>query len=180
MIMNYYTEDFWQAEMLNSSLYNTVINNIDNDQCVMGGGKKTDWKFHMMGLQDVDMLMNWIDACLPHAAMHVGGGESTKDYGASIINDKALRISESWGIHYNKGEYVTKHNHFPFAMSFNYCVTAPKGCSPFVLEGEEIEPVPGRIIFFHAHKNHCTLPNESDGRCMIVGNIVYDPELLKP
>ncbi len=94
--MNYYTEDFWQAEMLNPSLYNTVINNIDSDQCVMGGGKKTDWKFHMMGLQDVDILMNWIDACLPHAAMHVGGGESTKDYGASIINDKALRISESW------------------------------------------------------------------------------------
>ena len=28
--MNYYTEDFWQSEMLNPSLYNTVINNIDN------------------------------------------------------------------------------------------------------------------------------------------------------
>jgi hypothetical protein len=178
--MNYYTEDFWQGEMLNPSLYNTVLDNIDTDQCVMGGGKKTDWKFHMMGLRDVDILMNWIDACLPHAAMHVGGGESTDDYGACIINDKAMRISESWGIHYNKGEYVAKHNHFPFAMSFNYCVTAPKGCSPFILEGEEIEPVPGRIVFFHAHKNHCTLPNETDGRCMIVGNIVYDPELLKP
>ena len=47
--MNYYTEDFWQAEMLNPSLYNTVINNIDDEQCVMGGGKKTGWKFHMMG-----------------------------------------------------------------------------------------------------------------------------------
>ena len=178
--MNYYTEDFCQAEMLNPSLYNTVINNIDKEQYVMGDGKKTDWKFHMMGLKDVDILMNWIDACLPHAAMHVGGGESTDDYGACIINDKALRISESWGIQYNKGEYVANHNHFPFAMSFNYCVTAPKGSSPFVLEGEEIEPVPGRIVFFHAHKNHCTLPNETDGRCMIDGNIVYDPELLKP
>ena len=114
--MNYYTEDFWQAEMLNPSLYNTVINNIDKEQCVMGNGKKTDWKFHMMGLRDVDILMNWIDACLPHAAMHVGGGESTDDYGACIINDKALRISESWGIHYNKGEYVANHNHFPIAM----------------------------------------------------------------
>ena len=95
-------------------------------------------------------------------------------------NDKALRISESWGIHYNKDEYVAKHNHFPFAMSFNYCVSAPKGSSPFILEGEEIKSVPGRIIFFQAHRNHCTLPNESDGRCMIVGNVVYDPELLKP
>ena len=49
--MNYYTEDFWQAEMLNPSLYNTVINNIDKEQYVMGDGKKTDWKFHMMGLK---------------------------------------------------------------------------------------------------------------------------------
>ena len=178
--MNYYSEDFWQGEMLNPSLYNTVLDNIDNDQCVMGGGKKTDWKFHMMGLQDVDILMNFIDACLPQAAMKIGGGQSTDDYGACIINDKALRISESWGIHYNKDEYVAKHNHFPFAMSFNYCVSAPKGSSPFILEGEEIKSVPGRIIFFQAHRNHCTLPNESDGRCMIVGNVVYDPELLKP
>ena len=30
--MNYYTEDFWQAEMLNPSLYNTVINNILTDK----------------------------------------------------------------------------------------------------------------------------------------------------
>ena len=118
--MNYYTEDFWQGEMLNPSLYNTVLNNIDTDQCVMGGGKKTDWKFHMMGLQDVDILMNFIDACLPYAAMRVGGGQSKDDYGACIINDKALRISESLGIHYNKGEYVANHNHFPFAMSFPY------------------------------------------------------------
>jgi len=177
--MNYYTEDFWQAEMLNPSLHNTVLNNIDKEQCVMGGGNKTDWNLHTKGLKDVDILIQWIDACLPHAAMHVGGGSSTDDYGAAIINDKALRISESWGIHYNKGEYVAKHNHFPFAMSFNYCVSAPKGSSPFILEGEEIEPIPGRIIFFHAHKNHCTLPNESDGRCMIVGNIVYNPLINK-
>ena len=112
--------------------------------------------------------------------MRVGGGQSKDDYGACIINEKALRISESWGIHYNKGEHVAKHNHFPFAMSFNYCVSAPKGSSPFILEGEEIESVPGRIIFFQAHRNHCTLPNETDGRCMIVGNVVYDPEILKP
>ena len=171
--MNYYTEDFWQAEMLNPSLYNTVINNIDDEQCVMGGGKKTGWKFHMMGLREVDILMTWIDPCLPHAAMNVGGGESTDDYGASIINDKAMRISESWGIHYDKGQYVTKHNHFPYALSFNYCVSAPEGSSPFILENEEIEPVPGRIVFFNASKNHNTLPNKCDGRCMIVGNVVY-------
>ena len=54
--MNYYTEDYWQAEMLNPSLYNTVIDNIDNEQCVIGGGLKTSWKLHMMGLKDVNML----------------------------------------------------------------------------------------------------------------------------
>ena len=97
--MNYYTEDFWQAEMLNPSLYNTVIDNIDNEQCVIGGGLKTSWKLHMMGLKDVNMLINFIDACLPHAAMHVSGGATTDDYGASIFDERGFRIVETWGIH---------------------------------------------------------------------------------
>ena len=93
-----------------------------------------------------------------------------------MANKDAFKINQCWGLHYNKGEYVTLHNHFPFAMSFNYCVSAPEGSSPFILEGKEIQPVTGRILFFNSHMNHNTLPNKCDGRCMIVGNIAYNPD----
>ena len=174
--MKYYTEDYWQGEQINPILYNTVCNNFQKEQNVMGGGQKTGWKLHMMGLKDVNILIEWIDACIPEAARIISGGESTDDYGASIYDDRGFRIVECWGIHYNKGQYVTKHNHFPFALSFNYCVSAPEGSSPFILEDEEIKPVPGRVIFFNSSKNHNTLPNQCDGRCMIVGNVVYNPQ----
>ena len=175
-----YTEDYWQGEQLNPFLYKTVCNNFNAEETVMGGGRKTDWKLHTKGFEDIDILIQWIYACIPEAARQVSGGASSKEYGAAIFDKDAFKINQCWGIHYNKGEYVTLHNHFPFAMSFNYCVSAPEGSSPFILEGKEIQPVTGRILFFNSHMNHNTLPNKCDGRCMIVGNIVYDPELLKP
>ena len=114
--------------------------------------------------------------CIEEAAFQISGGGSSKDYGAAIFDKKGFQIHQCWGIHYDKGQYVTIHNHYPYALSFNYCVSAPEGSSPFILEGEEIEPVPGRIVFFNSSKNHNTLPNKCDGRCMIVGNIVYNPQ----
>ena len=177
--MKFYTEDYWQGDVLNPYLYNTVCNHFNDEETVMGGGRKTDWNLHTKGLKDVDILIQWIDACIPEAAIQVSGGGSSKDYGAATFDRGGFKINQCWGIHYNKGQYVTKHNHFPFAMSFNYCVSAPEGSSPFILDEEEIEPIPGRIVFFHSHRNHYTLPNKSDGRCMIVGNIVYNPLINK-
>ncbi len=174
--MNFYTEDYWQGEQINSFLYNTVCNHFNEEETVMGGGRKTDWKLHKKGLKDVDVLIYWINACIEEAAFQISGGQSSKDYGAAIFDKRGFKIHQCWGIHYDKGQYVTKHNHFPYALSFNYCVSAPEGSSPFILEGEEIQPVPGRIIFFNSSKNHNTLPNKCDGRCMIVGNVVYNPQ----
>jgi hypothetical protein len=172
----FYISEYFNASGLNPILYNTVCGKLNKSITVMGGAYRTDWKLHTMGLQDIDMLVHWIYALIPEAAYHLGGGAGGEDYSGCGFDNKAFRISECWGIHYNKGEYVFKHNHFPFALSFCYCVTAPEGSSPFIVEDEEIEPLPGRIVFFHAHKYHNTLPNKSDGRCMIAGNISYDPE----
>jgi hypothetical protein len=44
-----------------------------------------------------------------------------------------------------------------------------------ILEGERIVPVPGRILFFLGHQYHGTLSSKVDGRCMIVGNVLYAP-----
>ena len=122
----------------------------------MGGGKKTDWRLHKKGIKDIDILLYWINACIPEAAFQISGGESNNNYGAAIFDKKGFQIHQCWGICYDKGQYVTKHNHFPYALSFNYCVSAPEDSSPFILEGEEIEPVPGRIVFFNSSKNHNT------------------------
>ena len=80
--MNFYAEDYWQGEQINPTLYDTVCNNLQEVQNVMGGGQKTGWKLHMMGLKDVNILIQWIDSCIPKAARMVSGGESTDDYGA--------------------------------------------------------------------------------------------------
>ena len=81
-------------------------------------------------MKDIDILIYWINACIEEAAFQISGGQSSKDYGAAIFDKRGFKIDQCWGIHYDKGQYVTKHNHFPYALSFNYCVSAPEGSSP--------------------------------------------------
>ena len=38
--MNFYTEDYWQGEQINPFLYNTVCNNFNVEETVMGVEKK--------------------------------------------------------------------------------------------------------------------------------------------
>ena len=66
----------------------------------------------------------------------------------------SFKIKECWGIYYNKGEGVVKHNHFPHALSFVYCVNIPKKSSPIVIEGKKIKQTAGTIIFFLSHQYH--------------------------
>ena len=158
---------------LNLKLYDIVNKNLTNE--VNGGGYRTDFNLHKKGIDD---LTNWIETLLPFIAFEFSGGN--KDVTSDILdwdslgfNPNSFKIKECWGIHYNKTQSVVEHNHFPYTMSFLYCVTAPEGSSPFVIEGNQINPIPGRIMFFLPHQYHNTLPNESDGRCMITGNILY-------
>ena len=169
------TYDFPNAPGMNPVLYKTVHRNLLEDEKIMGGAFRTDWNLHTMELRDIETLLIWIRALIPDAAYHLGGGAGDENRSGCGFDKTALHIHQCWGIHYNKDQYVISHNHFPYAMSFCYCVTAPEGSSPLIVEDEEIDPVPGRVIFFHAHRYHSTLPNESDGRCMIVGNITYEP-----
>ena len=47
--MNFYTEDYWQGEQINPFLFQTVRNNFNVEEDVVGGGRKTDWKLHKKG-----------------------------------------------------------------------------------------------------------------------------------
>ena len=172
MFVEYYTYDYHYASRLNPKLYDIVLENVDHS--VMGEGCITLMDLHTRGIKEVDILITWIKNIIPEVACKfVANGESKGDIVG--FNANSFKINECWGIHYNKGQKVVKHNHFPYTMSFAYCVNAPDKSSPLIIEGERITPVPGRVIFFLSHQYHSTLSSKVDGRCMIVGNVLYTP-----
>ncbi len=172
MFAQYQIFDYPYAPKLNPKLYDIVLENVDHS--VMGEGYITLMDLHTRGIKDVDVLLTWIKQLIPNVACKfAANGEDKGDIVG--FNANSFKINECWGIHYDKGQKVVKHNHFPYTMSFTYCVNAPDKSSPLVIEGERITPVPGRVIFFLAHQYHGTLPSKVDGRCMIVGNVLYTP-----
>jgi len=170
MFAQYQTFDYPYASKLNPRLYRIVVENVDHS--VMGEGCITLMDLHTRGIKDVDVLLTWIKQLIPNVACKfAANGEDKGDIVG--FNANSFKINECWGIHYDKGQKVVKHNHFPYTMSFAYCVNAPDKSSPLIIEGERITPVPGRVIFFLSHQYHGTLPSKVDGRCMIVGNVLY-------
>ena len=182
MFVEYYTYDYHYASRLNPRLYDIVRENLV-EISVKGGltrrkveirNMTENWDLHTRGIKEVDILITWIKNIIPEVACKfVANGESKGDIVG--FNANSFKINECWGIHYNKGQKAGKHNHFPYTMTFVYCVNAPDKSSPLIIEGERITPVPGRVIFFLGHQYHGTLPSKVDGRCMIVGNVLYAP-----
>ncbi len=184
MFAQYQIFDYPYASKLNPGLYRIVVEN-DNGDPVQGGAFRTHRDLHTRGLKDVDVLLTWINQLIPPCARHFAD-HTPEDPGQVVEGNLGIggvggfishsfKIDGCWGIHYNKGQKVVKHNHFPYTMSFAYCVNAPDKSSPLIIEGERITPVPGRVIFFLGHQYHGTLPSKVDGRCMIVGNVLYAP-----
>ncbi len=175
MFAHYQKFDYPDASKINSKLYEIVLQNINGP--VMGGGSRTDCTLHTKGIREVDTLLSWMKDILTNVAFgFANDGEDVPlvptDVGFDITS---FVIDSCWGIHYNKGQKVVKHNHFPYSMAYVYCVNAPDKSSPFIIEGERIQSIPGRVIFFLPHQYHGTLPSKVDGRCMLVGNILYTP-----
>lgn len=180
----YITFDFLDSSKLNSRLYNLIYKNLlTHVKSPLDGGLRTDYDLHKRalfkedGFEDLYFLLDWICSVMPKAAYQFtqGGDESTRGDSARF-DSNAFQICSCWGIHYNKGQGVVKHNHFPCVISFAYCLTAPENSSPLILEDKIIDPVPGRVIFFPGNQYHSVPPNGSDGRCMIAGNVLYLPE----
>ena len=167
--------DYPDAEENNSKLYDIVCQNLDHK--VQGDGHITLMDLHSKKIKEIDSLLNWMKTVMCRAAYEFSssGNDSGESMGFGI---NAFKICECWGIHYNKGERVIKHNHFPYTLSFGYCVRSDDNSSPFIIEGERISSVPGRAVVFLAHQQHGTDLNESDERCMIVGNALYTPHEL--
>jgi hypothetical protein len=183
-MVQYQTFDLQDSYQLNSRLYDLIHKNLTEPvKASLDGAFRTEFDLHRKaffkedGFEDLYFLLDWICSVMPKAAYQFtqGGDESTRGDSATF-DSSAFQICSCWGIHYNKGQGVVKHNHFPCSISFSYCLTAPENSSPLILEDKIIDPVPGRVIFFPGHQYHSVPPNGSDGRCMIVGNVLYLPE----
>jgi len=165
--------DFPKVSELNSILYDRVCENIftRDDRAVESiFGRQTNWNFHKQNIKEVDILITWIKKVLPEISTRFASEELNDSYGFDI---NAFEIAECWGAHYNRGESLAKHNHFPYTISFVYYVRTPKGFSPIKIQDDDIDVKEGQCVFFLANQYHSVQPNNCDGRCIIAGNILY-------
>ena len=165
------------ANAVNLELYKYITSNLREDP-VMGGGSITNnTQLHNTSVEIIDHILPWINHMLAETAYNmVNQGE---DAGLVSFNVNGLKILSLWGMYYMKDECVKSHCHFPYTLSFVYCVNAPEGSSPFCFDdGDTIHLKPGQMIVFHSHLYHHTLPNEVDHRCCLTGNALYKDDRL--
>ena len=165
--------EFPKASELNPILYEKICKRTKHQ--IIGindhpGGYRTGYHLETEQIKEVDMLLTWIRDSLPEMSKKFASDKSEEYYGYNI---NAFEIIECWGVLYNKGESVVSHTHFPYTLSFVYYVNTPEGYSPLTLSGHEIDIKEGQCIFFHPHLYHSVSPTQSNGRCVISGNILY-------
>ena len=164
---------FPKASELNPILYDRVCENIYEEKERAKDsifGRKTGWNFHRQNIKEVDILIAWIKNVLPEVSKKFATEEPEEGYSYNI---NAFEIAECWGAHYNRDESLVRHNHFPYILSFVYYVRTPTGFSPLIIEDENVDVKEGECVFFLAYNYHSVQPNNCDGRCVIVGNILY-------
>ena len=172
-------KEFPQATKLNSVLYDrvsqmcckqgSVVNSYDYD---IGAHRTAEFNLHKQNFKEIDELTSWIKYILPDVSKKFAAKTEEEEIGFNF-NVNSFEIAECWGIHYGVRESVIEHNHFPFALSFIYYVRTPKGSAPIMIEGESHNVKEGQCIFFLASQYHSVDPNGCNGRCAIVGNILY-------
>jgi hypothetical protein len=177
--------EFPRAAEMNSILYDRVYENILNLKGIRHrvsiSGRRTEWNLHEQKIEEIDVLISWVQSILPDVSKNFAGKtEETRyrnyneggepDYGYNL---NSFEIAECWGVTYNKGEMLLEHNHFPYAISFIYYIRTPEGTAPITIENETCEVKEGQCIFWLASNYHSVSVNDCDGRCAIVGNILY-------
>ena len=180
-------KEFPKAAELNQSLYDRVcenlqitLNSIDPFHRI--GARRTEFNLHEQKIKEIDELTSWIQHILPEVSKRFCGKIETdfssippnftklERYGYNV---NSFEIAECWGIHYNRNESVIEHNHFPYALSFSYYVRIPEGSAPIMIEEEPHNVKEGQCIFFLSSQFHSVGLNDCEGRCAIVGNILY-------
>jgi|7_EtaG_2_1085326.scaffolds.fasta_scaffold00152_9 hypothetical protein len=178
------------ASELNPRLYD-IISRFESFPVIgpngeSGGSKSAEVNLHKKGIGEINVLLSWINELIPKVAHYYSIPEhipfDKEDYidvidhggGKYNFNIDSFKLVHCWSVLYNKGDGVEIHNHFPYAISFAYYVNTPKGSSSIIIEGEEIKPESGEVIFFPGNAFHSVPLNNVNGRCVIVGNVMYE------
>ena len=182
LYLKQYTYPF--ADRVNAVLYD-ITQRYNNNNPVKGigsdyGAMRTNQDLHERNIKEVDNLMLWIKKLIPALGAEIAGGvplnnkpnyPKTGGVGGFDLHD--YTIDSCWGIIYNKGMSVMKHNHFPYTFSFCYYVNTPAHSSPFIIEDKRMRMKEGELIIFLSHYNHWVPRSKVDGRCVIAGNIKH-------
>ena len=166
---------FGLSESLNPNLCDRVCENIIPD-LVRGkesiAGRSTGMNFHHQNIREVDLLITWIKNLLPEVSTKFASRIKEDYYGYDL---NAFKIVDCWGLAYQKGESLVEHCHFPMTLSFTYVVKSPPRSFPLMIENTKIILQEGECLFFLSSDYHSVKTNKCDGRCIIVGNILYSP-----
>ena len=170
--------DYPFADRVNSRLYNIIKERDDNDPIRLGGARRTNIDLHKKEIKEVDNIIRWVNDLIPDFSSDIVGGrtgyDSKKVGGSGGFDLYDYQVDSCWGIIYNKGHRVIKHNHFPYTFSFCYYVNTPSHSSPLIIEGKRMKMREGQLIIFLSHYNHWVPESKVDGRCVLVGNINYN------
>lgn len=189
------------ADQYNTKLLELIRENYYRS--INGGGQITETRFFLESKSEVAKLfLNWVQELIPYSAhkfsikynadgtrvheyddteylLSLPGTDNQEDVlgngGELGFNPYAFKICDCWGIYYDKSQGVEKHNHFPYSLAFVYYVNTPENSSPVILNGQEVKPKAGQIIFFQGHHYHEVPSSNVDGRCIIAGLITYSP-----
>ena len=172
-----------EALEFNPKLYKALP--VWNSKPVVGGGRKSNLDIHKQGIDEVNTILRWIGSLIPVVSHNFSCPSNNefdhRDYlppsdhggGKYNFNIEAFKLVHCWSVLYNKGDGVEKHNHYPYALSFCYYVNVPNGSSPLIIDDETVNVKEGEVIFFLGSTYHSVPTNDIDGRCALVGNVMY-------
>ena len=81
-----------------------------------------------------------------------------------------------WGIDYDKGSHLGTHSHGGYSYTFSYGVSVPKRSSTLIFptSGRRVKQKEGQLVVFDSRLKHRVPCNKDEGRCILVGNFIYD------
>ena len=89
-------------------------------------------------------------------------------------NPTQYKVSTSWGLIYNKGQFTNSHTHWPDTWSWTYCVSGCEDCSPLVFThaNYRVTPTVSTMTIFPGWLHHEVPTHTCDHeRIMIAGNL---------
>ena len=157
-------------EALNQHLIKDIMDAGHGSKLTLASCFRTRWNMHET---------SQAFALLGNGAVDIAKRFYTQEYDEDGNHrDYNLRVSESWGLIYKKGDKTGMHHHFPSLWSYVYCVKASSECSPLVfptVEDYSVKPEEGQIIVFPGYLYHEVPEQTCDyERIMVAGNIMWD------